>query len=539
MSMLTKVARSTPWTALSTLVGMVCQLAQVALLARILSQHEYGIAAAVVIVNAFFQIFLGAGLAPAIVQRQNVQLAELRSLHWLNLMFAAVLAILGMALSPWIAAALGVDSAAPVIAVASLTFIVAAFGQVPQAIMEKSLNFQALSTAEAAAAVTMLTVSVVSALAGAGAFAIPFGLLAGEGMRASLYLWGVRKDYRPGFHFRLQETRRFINFGLITTVDLVLNFFSANINAMATGRFLGASAMGGFNLSVTLGYSTPGRLNPIVTRVLFPVLAAIQHDLARVKGAYLRTVEMLAFINTIVLGAIAVTASALVPLAFGERWTWTVPLVSVVCIAGVLRSIGYPIGPLLSALDEIRLGFMVNIVKTAITLPVVIWLTATWGGIGAAWGMVCAQVLSMIISAWLLKRIVNITGLEYATAALRAVSSSVLPIAGAWVTCQSMDRLNFAYTIQLLASGVVWLVLVGIVVRLGLGGAPRELRALLSRTPLRRVFAGKRMAVHQQNPELQNAQDAGRPGEPPRQVGVAKSPDGKPYEPRHMRRPRP
>ena len=481
MSMKATVVRATPWTAASTLTGMVCQLLQVAVLARVLTPHEYGVAAAAVVVNAFFQVFLGAGLAPAIVQRTGVTRNELQSVHWVNLLFAGVMTVIGVVASPLIADGIGVVDAQPVILVASFTFLVAALGQVPQAVMEKRLDFRGLAIAEVIAGLVLLGSSVAAALNGAGAFAVPIGLISGELARALIYLWSARADYVPGLHFAPRETKRFVSFGLVTTLDVMLNFWSANIASLATGRFLGARSLGGYNLAITLGYSMPGRINPIVTRILFPALASIQDDLARVRRGYLNTVQLLGAVNFLGLGFIAVSATPLVTIFYGERWTWIASTASLICVAGMLRALGFPMGPLLAALDHIKLGFAVNIVKTALALPTSIWLTARFGLVGAAWSMVVTQMMSMVISAWLLRRILQVSPLTYSRVLLDCLVFAAVPIGGAWLCSTAMDSLQ-AWA-QILVLGLVTAALSAVIVIYSPLRTAVQLRELVFRQP--------------------------------------------------------
>lgn len=439
MSMKKTVASAAPWTAASTLAGMLAQLGSIAVLARVLTQSDYGVVAASVVVLGFFQVFLGAGLSPAIIQRKNVTSRELQSVHWLNLGFASSLTIACVLSSGLVAGAFGVPRASHVVALSSLLFIVSAAGQVPQAVMEKALAFRDLAVAEMIAAVTLFAGSVAAAMVGAGAFSMAAGMLASETTRAVFYLWRARDRYRPGFHFRLRETRRFVGFGLVTTVDVMLNYWTANISAMATGRLLGSRSLGGYNLSVTLGYSMPGRINPIVTRIMFPVLASIQDDRPRVRSAYVRTVKMLGTVNAFGLGFIAAAAPVIVPVAYGPKWSWVASTAGIICLAGILRGVGFPMGPLLSALGHVKLGFAVNVIKTIIVLPASIYLTRVWGLSGAAWSMVLAQTVSIVISGWLLDRILGLPFRRYIGAIIESVVVAVPMIVGVWLASRLID----------------------------------------------------------------------------------------------------
>ena len=62
------------------------------------------------------------------------------------------------------------------------------------------------------------------------------------------------------------------------------------------------------------------KINPILTRVAFPVFAKVQLDNERLKRGYLTLVWLLATTNGPILVGGAAVAGSLIPLVFGEQW---------------------------------------------------------------------------------------------------------------------------------------------------------------------------------------------------------------------------
>ena len=81
------------WTTAAAVARSVMQLAQVAILARLLSPVDYGLMAIVTVVLNFATIFADLGLTSAYIQKQNVTPVQRSSLFWLNLTMGGFLTL--------------------------------------------------------------------------------------------------------------------------------------------------------------------------------------------------------------------------------------------------------------------------------------------------------------------------------------------------------------------------------------------------------------------------------------------------------------
>lgn len=52
-----------------------------------------------------------------------------------------------------------------------------------------------------------------------------------------------------------------------------------------------------------------------------------------------------------------VVSNNFVPLVFGEKWSSIIPVLQLLCIVGLLRSVGNPIGSLLMAKARVDISF--------------------------------------------------------------------------------------------------------------------------------------------------------------------------------------
>ncbi|XPE65769.1 hypothetical protein ACNKHR_23865 [Shigella flexneri] len=82
-------------------------------------------------------------------------------------------------------------------------------------------------------------------------------------------------------------------------------------------------------------------------------------------------------------------SNKLVPLVFGEKWNSIIPVLQLLCVVGLLRSVGNPIGSLLMAKARVDISFKFNVFKTFLFIPAIV--------IGGQMG---AQSASRLASCW-------------------------------------------------------------------------------------------------------------------------------------------
>jgi len=110
----------------------------------------------------------------------------------------------------------------------------------------------------------------------------------------------IRKGYKYHklkFVFRLSEIKDLIKFRLFNLEASTMNYFGTNIDTFLIGKILGMNDTGIFFLVKRLVLYPSMIINPIITKVLTPVLAIYQDNLDKVKELYLKTINFLSSIN--------------------------------------------------------------------------------------------------------------------------------------------------------------------------------------------------------------------------------------------------
>ena len=326
MSLREKTISGAKWSAMATIVIIGLGLVQMTVLARIIDNHQFGLLTVSLVIIALADTLSDFGIANSIIQRKEISHLELTTLYWLNVGLGIFVFVLVFLLSDVIAGVLHNPDLAPLMRTLSFAFVVIPHGQQFRALMQKELEFNKIGMIETSAVLAGFTFTVVSAHFWPLAMTAILGYLVNSAVRTLLFGFFGRKIYRPGLHFSLASVSSNLRFGAWLTADSIINYVNTNLSTLVLARILGASVAGGYNLAYNVAVVPPMKLNPIITRVLFPAFAKIQDDTEKLRVNFYKLLSVVGIINFPVLLGLMVVASNFVPLVFGEKWDSIIPI---------------------------------------------------------------------------------------------------------------------------------------------------------------------------------------------------------------------
>lgn len=365
-------------------LGVLLQFLSLAVLSRVLSPADFGLMGMIMVVIGFAQTFADMGISNAIIQRRDATRDQLSSIYWLNILTGTMIAGIVCLCAPLIVRLYREPRLENMLYWTSVTFLITPFGQQFQVLLQKHLKFDRLAKIEIVTTTLGSMVSIAAAFWGLGVYALVCGQLTGCLAKTILLLTVGWRDWRPGFHFSRLDVKGYISFGLYQMGERTINYFNSNLDYLLIGSMLGAKALGYYTLAYNLIIRPSLTINPVITKVAFPIFSEIQKDAERIKKGYLKVLQLLSLVNFPLMAGLAATAPLAVPIVFGEQWTPSVPLVQILTVVGLLRSTGNPIGSLLLAKGRADLGFAWNLGLVATQIPGLYLGAKVGGAIGVA-----------------------------------------------------------------------------------------------------------------------------------------------------------
>ncbi len=401
------------WIAAATGVRVATQFVQLAILARLLRVEDFGLMALVGVVIAFSKAFGDAGVSNAIIYYRNATRDELSSLYWLNVLSGLAVFAMVWVCAPAIARFYHQPLLTDLVRASSVVFVLGPLGRQFEVLSERDLHFRRLALIETLSVLVGATVGVILAWRGYGVWSLVFSTILQAVVSAFALAVVGWSTWRPRLRFVPRECRRFLHFGLYQMGERTLNLAGQNVDKLVIGALMGPALLGYYELAYRFVARPYQIINPIFTRVAFPVFSAVQGERDRLRKGFLELIDGVAAISMpVYLGMLAV-AEPFIRVQLGTGYEPTIGLLQILAIYGLVASIGSPAGSLLMACGRADLGFYLNVLRTVLVL-IGIWIGARWGLTGIAWSVVMVSVLVMFpVGLYLRRHLIDLGTRQY------------------------------------------------------------------------------------------------------------------------------
>ena len=452
MGLATKAFVALRWSAMDIVFQQALRLAISIVLARMLSPEEFGTIALLYLFVGIAGAFADSGFSSALIQKQDAGHVDESTVFWLNIALGAAMA-LGLALlAPAIAVFFGIDLLVPLMLVLALNLFVAALGSIHRTLLTKKLDFKTQMVVGLAATFGSGTLAIWMAWMGYGIWALAAQTLA-AGLFTTVLLW-LLNPWRPLLVFSMASARRLFRFGGFMLVSGLLNVAYERSYALVLGRFFGVAELAFYNRADGTKQMPAGILSAILSRVAFPVFSSAANDPERLRRGVRMALRGIMLLNVPSMIGLAALAGPVIDLLFGSAWLPAAPILTVLCLAGILWPLQVINLNVLMAQGHSRLFFRLEVVKTVIGTFAMI-AGAAFGPLGVAWAVVLFSILAFLINAHYTGKLLGY-GARAQIADFAPVLLLALPmgVAVAWAS-QTWDAQSFMQVPVLVLAGAL------------------------------------------------------------------------------------
>ena len=440
------------WQGLSYLSGKVLVLVSTAILARILTPQDFGMVALALVFITYAEVVTDLGVAQALVflppdtRRNDAALT-------LCLLTSGALVGIAMLAAPGVAAFFGEPDVTPMFRVLSLSLVLAATSQVPDALIRKDLRFRNRLIIDLCRAFGQGIVSIALAIAGAGAWAIVAGYLAGNLIR-SIAAWAL-VDYKPalGRFWRLdrEAVKPLITYGAPAAGNALLLSLVFNIDYLIVGRALGQTALGFYTLAFRLPQIAILNVFYVLSSVAFPLFSRARDDTSRLRRGYLTSVRLQTVYGVGAGVTLAVVAPLLIEVIFGAQWRPSVVPLQALSLYAAFRSLGIGAVDVYNGIGRPGLAVSLSLVRFALLVPALIVATR-WGIEGISWTQAAVALVLAVMMQAVAARVLQLSPRAVITAVLPALAVGLAAgvgagVVGKWLPGPDPVRLVAALTV--------------------------------------------------------------------------------------------
>lgn len=409
------------WVGAAQLTGKLVFFVSTVLLARLLEQQDFGVAAYAITVIALCSAIPTLGLGPALIHDGDDQ-GTLATGFWLGILAG----LAGFALV-WIAAPLtveifGDERAVSVTRGLAFVFPLESLRNVHATLLRKRLDFRRRFAPELLQSVTKGAVAIAMAVLGFGPWSLIGGAVAAAAVGVPAY-W-IASGWRPTLEFDLEAARRLVPFGGHVVSIGLLGAVVRNLDNLLVGRLLGAATLGVYVLAFRIPDLLVRNLAVLVGQVLLPTYAKAKDDPAVLRKSFLASNSyVFALTSPLALG-LAIVAEPMVITLFSERWRPVVTVIPPICLYALFISISFNAGDLYKALGRPEVLTRLSLLRVAIAAPA-LWFAAAvlQSAAAVAWTQAAIAFVATTINLWVAAALFQLP--------IRKLMASWMPVVGA------------------------------------------------------------------------------------------------------------
>lgn len=372
MQLREKTISGAKWMTVSKIANSSIQILKLVILARLLSKHDFGIIAIVLMVLGFTEIFADLGFAVGLIHKQEITRKQYSSVFWINLILSVLLYGILAATSPLFASFYGEKILLSVIPLMGLQLIINTFGKMFYTFKTKELEFKFIALVDMSALAIGTILTVVLALNNFGVYSLVYGYLIQSIITQGIYFFSGIRKFPISFYFNFKEIIDLLKIGGYQVGSQVLDYLSNKMDVFLIGRFFGMELLGLYNLAKELVMKPIQIINPIITNVATPAFAKFQNDLPMIQENYLKVLKILSLFNFPIFFGFFLFADPLVYLLYGSEKMGVAIFLKILSFWGMFNSVGNPTGILMVAKGRTDLGFFWTIVRIVIMTLVIL-----------------------------------------------------------------------------------------------------------------------------------------------------------------------
>ncbi len=430
-----RVRRGLAWGFINSITMRLATLTLGIILARSLTPDAFGVFAVALTVQTILINFADLGMSADLIRSPEWR-RRAPTVSSISLLAGGLLSAAMIAAAPVLASSLGSDQAAPVIAVMSLSLVIAAAGVAPFATIQREFQQSRffLIVATSFFVGSGLTVLLVVAF-GWGAMALAVGKLVEQTCSVGLQFALTRTGPRLGFDRSV--ARSALAFGLPVCGANALSWLVLSVDYIVIGRTAGAVALGLYVLAFTVSSWPVNALVQAVRNVALPGFSRL--DRTDSAESFVSSFALVLTPGLLVAALLAPLAIPAVTFVYGPTWLGSAGALGVLAVFGVMRVIFDLMATFLIARGASKPVFLVQVAWAVALVPAMVLGVHAQGIVGAGIAHLVVG-FTVVLPAYTLA--LNRQGVPFVAlvrAALPPVGAALLAGAGVWASTQAID----------------------------------------------------------------------------------------------------
>lgn len=356
------------WVLISQISKILCQVAVLILLARLMPPSEYGLIALASIVVALGMLFRDMGTSAAIIQRNVLNNKVVNAVFLLNMLLGLLVCVFLMTSAQFFSAYFSQEKLSNVIILLSLTFPVLSLATTQKALMERESDFKKLAFIECTSILLSTVLCILTAAIGGGVYSVVVQAISNALISTILIVkasgWSIRN-----VRFKdIKNIKELVSFsGNLFAFNLV-NYFYRNADKYIIGKNMTTTVLGAYDLSYKIMLFPIQTLTSVLSRAFFPAFSKLQNNDKEFKELFIRNTISVSLLSFPMLTGLMALREDFVSFTFGKEWLLVSSLLLWLCPVGMIQALGSSTGSILMAKGRTDILFKLGCLGAFLTV---------------------------------------------------------------------------------------------------------------------------------------------------------------------------
>lgn len=388
------VVRGGFWVFLLRIVQQLFNLIRLVILARILTPNDFGLLGIALLTMTTLETFSQTGFQAALIQKKDNTESYLNVTWTVLVLRGFILFVIIYLVAPYAAILFNAPESKFIIQVIGLSFLLSAFTNIGVIYFQKELEFNKQFIYQLSGTLADFVVAISAVLILRNVWALVFGLLAGNVARC--FVSYLIHPYRPHFNLDLDKTKELFGFGKWIFSSSILVFLLTQGDNIFVGKLLGVTALGFYQMAYRISNIPATEITHVISQVTFPAYSKLQDDIPKLREAYLKVLQITAFLSFPVASLIFILGPDFTKIFLGSKWMPMVPVMQLLCIFGITRMINATTGPVFQGIGKANISTFGSVFQLIIFTAIIYPLTSKWGILGTSIAVIIPNISFML-----------------------------------------------------------------------------------------------------------------------------------------------
>lgn len=451
------ISGSMVWNMLERLGTQGAQLLVSIILARILMPEAYGVLSLVTVFVSLATVVVETGFGASIIQKKDISKQEIDIIFTFNLSISLALCGILWLCAPLIATYYSNYDYAlltSVVQVYSLILPIGSITSIQSSMIYRNMQFKKFFVVNVLAIIGSSTVGIVSALLGAGVWALVFQQLSAKFFLMITQLFAV--SWKPHLNFRFRQAKALFRFGGNILFNRLVNMLYNQASSLVIGKHYTSDMLAFYTKGHTFPSIIATNTDYALQKVMFSAYSKVQDDLKKVREMMRKTIRLSTFLLSPLMFGMLACSENFVRVVLTDKWLPCVPYMQIFCISFFLQPISTTAAQALNGIGRSDLTLKLGMSTKLFGILVIIGVVRL-GVLPIALGVLLTTLISATVFTICNKKIfgyhIRQQFKDIVGNILSAVSMCAVCFAVAYF-CQSMAPI-LILVLQVL-SGAVW-----------------------------------------------------------------------------------